>query len=130
MDVEGSSSFQFSGVSDVENQSLTGELIATLPVASNLPWIAALAAASLPVAAGVFVVSKVFNSQMNRLSSAVYRVGGTWRDPEVTFDHIFDIGTGGVDAVPDTATNVNTDSAEKGRVAAEDFHPAAESESP
>jgi uncharacterized protein (TIGR02099 family) len=94
MDVKGSSSFQFSGVSDVESQSLSGELVATLPVARNLPWIAALAA-SLPVAAGVFVVSKVFSKQMNRLSSAVYSISGSWNEPQVNFDHIFDNSTQG-----------------------------------
>ena len=89
MDVTGGSSFQFSGVSDVKSQSLDGELVATLPVANNLPWVAALTA-GLPIAAGVFVVSKVFKKQMNRLSSAVYSIGGFWDDPEVKFDHIFD----------------------------------------
>jgi uncharacterized protein YhdP len=63
--------------------------VATLPVVSNLPWIAALAA-SLPVAAGVYIVSQVFNKQMNRLSSVVYTIAGTWDDPEVNFDRIFD----------------------------------------
>jgi hypothetical protein len=89
LDVKGGSSFYFSGVSDVASQGLGGELVATLPVANNLPWIAALAA-SLPVAAGVFVVSQVFNKQVNRLSSAVYTIGGTWDEPEVEFDRIFD----------------------------------------
>lgn len=89
MDVQGGSSFQFSGVSDLHAKSLQGELVATLPVVNNLPWIAALAA-SLPVAAGVYVVSQVFNKQVNRLSSAVYTIGGTWNDPEVSFDRIFD----------------------------------------
>ena len=89
MDVEGGSSFRFSGISDLRTRSLDGQLVATIPVANNLPWIAALAA-SLPVAAGVFVVSQVFNKQMNRLSSAVYSIGGNWNDPEVTFDRIFD----------------------------------------
>ncbi|CAA0110376.1 Uncharacterised protein [Halioglobus japonicus] len=89
MDVEGSSSFRFSGVSDLHSRTLDGQLVATLPVANNLPWIAALAA-SLPVAAGVFVVSQVFSEQMNRLSSAVYKIGGSWDEPEVSFDRIFD----------------------------------------
>lgn len=90
MEVEGrSSGFQFSGVSDVSTQSLEGELIATLPVANNLPWVAALAA-GLPVAAGVFVVSKVFEKQMNRVSSAVYKIEGDWQEPQVNFDRIFD----------------------------------------
>ena len=35
-------------------------------------------------------MSKVFNKQMNRLTSAVYSIGGTWNDPQVQFDHIFD----------------------------------------
>ncbi|RLA48844.1 MAG: hypothetical protein DRQ97_02750 [Gammaproteobacteria bacterium] len=89
MDVKGGSSFQFSGVSDVTTRSLQGELVATLPMAKNLPWMAVLAA-SLPVAAGVFVVSKIFDKQMNRLSSAVYSISGSWDDPQVKFDHIFD----------------------------------------
>lgn len=89
LDVKGGSSFQFSGSSDVQTKKIDGELVATLPVARNLPWIAALAA-SLPVAAGVYVVSQVFDQQMNRLSSAVYTIRGTWNDPEVNFDRIFD----------------------------------------
>ena len=89
MDVQGGSSFQFSGVSDLQTQSLDGELVATLPIARNLPWIAALAA-SLPVAAGVYLVSKIFDKQMNRLSSAVYSIDGSWSDPQVRFDRLFD----------------------------------------
>lgn len=89
MAVDGSSSFQFQGVSEVATRSLNGELVATLPVANNLPWVAALAA-SLPVAAGVFVVSKVFDKQMSKLSSAVYAIEGTWDEPNVEFDRIFD----------------------------------------
>ncbi|MEL7047010.1 MAG: AsmA-like C-terminal region-containing protein, partial [Pseudomonadota bacterium] len=53
------SSFAFSGVSDLERGEVNGELVVTLPVANNLPWVAALAG-GIPVAAGVFVVSKVF----------------------------------------------------------------------
>lgn len=90
MSVQGSASrFQFSGKSVVESQTLAGELVVTLPVANNLPWVAALAA-GLPVAAGVFLLSKVFESQVDRLTSAVYSVAGTWDDPEVTFDRVFD----------------------------------------
>ncbi len=84
-----SSAFAMSGVSDVASRSLDGELVATLPVAGNLPWVAALAG-GLPVAAGVFVVSKVFEKQVNRLSSGVYTIEGTWNEPEFAFDRIFD----------------------------------------
>ena len=89
INVEGGSSFQFSGVSEVASQSLRGELVATLPVAKNLPWVAALAA-GLPVAAGVFVVSQLFDKQVSRLTSAVYRIEGTWDEPSVSFNRIFD----------------------------------------
>lgn len=90
MDVQGSASrFQFTGVSDVASESLDGELIVTLPVANNLPWVAALTA-GLPVAAGVFVLSKLFESQVNRLTSLVYTATGTWDEPVVKFDRVFD----------------------------------------
>ncbi len=91
LDVQGSSSeFQFTGLSSVAEQNLDGELVVTLPVASNLPWVAALAA-GLPVAAGVFVVSKVFEKQFNQLTSAVYSISGSWDDPQVDFSRIFDV---------------------------------------
>ena len=94
IDVKGASSaFRFSGLVDLDNapepQTVDGELVVTLPVANNLPWVAALAA-GLPVAAGVFVVSKVFEKQVNRFSSGVYSITGNLDDPEVTFDRVFD----------------------------------------
>lgn len=103
MSVQGSaSSFQFSGESTVDTRSLDGELIVTLPVANNLPWVAALTA-GLPVAAGVFVLSKVFEKQVNRLTSAVYSTTGTWDDPDITFRQIFDTTPAGVAGEMDAA---------------------------
>ncbi len=95
LSVKGGSSFKFSGVSDIAQRNLSGELVATLPLANNLPWIAALAA-NLPVAAGVFVVSKLFDKQMQRLSSGVYSIEGTWDEPQISFDRIFDDRSKGV----------------------------------
>ena len=92
LDVQGSSGFQFSGVSDIAQRTMEGELVATLPVANNLPWVAALTA-SLPVAAGVYVMSKLLQKQVNRLSSAVYSISGSWDNPEVKFEHIFDVAS-------------------------------------
>jgi len=88
------SSFRFSGRSNIASRELDGELVATLPVANNLPWVAALTA-GLPVAAGVFVVSKLFEKQVSQLSSAVYRISGTWQEPAVRLDRIFDTRDGG-----------------------------------
>ncbi|WOJ98331.1 DUF3971 domain-containing protein [Congregibacter brevis] len=83
------SAFAFTGVSDLELGSINGELLVTLPVANNLPWVAALAAGPA-VAAGVFVVSKVFEKQVNRMSSAVYEVSGPIETPAVNFSRLFD----------------------------------------
>ncbi|MEM1112025.1 MAG: AsmA-like C-terminal region-containing protein [Pseudomonadota bacterium] len=85
-----SSSFDLSAQADLRQETLDGELIVTLPLASNLPWVAALAAASWPVAAGVFVVGKMFEEQFNRLSSGVYSVSGSWTDPELVLTRAFD----------------------------------------
>jgi uncharacterized protein YhdP len=84
-----SSRFQFVGTADVPDETVEGELVATLPIASNLPWVAALIA-GLPAAAAVYVVSKLFTRQMDRFSSAVYHVEGPWNEPEVNFQRIFD----------------------------------------
>ena len=85
----GSSQFQFTGTSDVLEQSLDGEFAATLPIASNLPWMAALVS-GLPAAIAVFIISKLFTRQVNRFSSAIYTVEGTWDDPKIKFERIFD----------------------------------------
>ncbi len=90
IDVRGRASrFQFVGLADVREETVDGELVATLPIASNLPWMFALVS-GLPAAAGVYVISKLFDKQMDRFSSAVYRVDGDWADPQVNFQRIFD----------------------------------------
>ena len=43
----------------------------------------------LPAAAGVYVVSKVLKKQVDRLSSAVYTVKGSWDQPDVKFSKLF-----------------------------------------
>ena len=84
-----SSGFQMHGTADLDTRQLDMELVVTLPVASNLPWLAALAG-GLPTAAGVYVASKIFESEVDRLSSAVYTVSGDWDNPELKFRRVFD----------------------------------------
>ena len=109
-----SSRFQFSGTADVPDETIDGELVATLPIASNLPWVAALIA-GLPAAAAVYVVSKLFTRQMDRFSSATYKVEGPWDDPAVNFESIFD----------DTAKQPEVESAEGGKQQGKDTSPDA-----
>jgi uncharacterized protein YhdP len=78
------------GRSDLRAGQIDANLTVTLPIGSNLPWIAALAG-GLPVAAGVYVASQLFEDQIGKLSSAVYKVSGPLDDPKVEFQQVFDV---------------------------------------
>ena len=88
--VEGSGGyFNFSSEIDLLADTVNGELVVTLPLVENIPWVAALAG-GLPVAAGTYLVSKVFEDQVNQLSSGVYSVTGSLNEPQVVFERVFD----------------------------------------
>lgn len=89
-DVQGHSShFQIEGDVNTVTDTIDAQLVATLPISGNLPWMAALAG-GIPAAAGVYVASKVFENQLERVSSATYTVKGSIDDPEVKLERIFD----------------------------------------
>ena len=73
---------------DLERELLNARLVATLPVGTNLPWVAGLVG-GLPAAAGVYLTGKLFEKQVDKLSSISYRVTGSWEDPELEVDRIF-----------------------------------------
>ena len=85
-----SSTIKLLGLADTQQEKIDAELSVTLPLASNLPWVAALAA-GLPTAIGVYIISKFMQSQVDKLSSAVYRVDGDFAEPEVKFLRLFDV---------------------------------------
>ena len=103
-----SSQFSLSGEVDLAASTIDAKLIATLPVASNLPWVAVLTG-GLPVAAGVYIASKVFEDELDRLSSAVYIIEGSLADPDVNFDRLFDNKT-------DNKTDSKADNKTDGKV--------------
>lgn len=86
-----SSSFRIAAELDVISQGLDGDIIVTLPVSRNLPWYAAYAIllANPITGAGVLVAERVFRDQIDRFSSARYRLRGNLDQPEVTFVSIF-----------------------------------------
>ncbi|MCC5886809.1 MAG: hypothetical protein JJT88_10275 [Gammaproteobacteria bacterium] len=86
-----SSSFRIAAELDVISQELDGDIIVTLPVSRNLPWYAAYAIllANPITGAGVLVAERVFRDQIDRFSSARYRLRGNLDQPEVTFVSIF-----------------------------------------
>jgi uncharacterized protein YhdP len=69
-------------------ETADAKLVATLPVATNLPWVVALLG-GIPAAAGVFITSKLVSKQVDRLSSISYKIKGLWDDLEISVDQIF-----------------------------------------
>ncbi len=81
--------FEFDSDINLLTQTIDGELIVTLPLAENIPWVAALAG-GIPIAAGAYLVSKIFEDQVKSLSSGVYSVTGDLEQPDVKFVRVFD----------------------------------------
>jgi len=84
-----SSKMQLAGTINLVDETLDTRLVATLPVGNNLSLWAAFAA-GLPAAAGVYVASKLFEKQIDQLSSLSYSIEGPWADPKVSFQRMFD----------------------------------------
>lgn len=83
-----SGKMRLEGRADLIAETIDAHLVATLPVGTNLPWIAALAG-GLPAAAGVYLTSRVFGRQVDKISSLAYRVTGPWEDPHIEVERIF-----------------------------------------
>lgn len=73
---------------DLVDEQVDAQLVATLPVATNLPWVVALLG-GVPAAAGVYLTSKLVEKQVDRLSSISYTLSGPFDDVEVAVDKIF-----------------------------------------
>lgn len=85
----GGGSLDLGGNFDTASDVIDAELTVTLPLVENIPWVAALAG-GLPIAAGAYLASRVFEDQVTRLSSGVYSVTGPVNTPEVKFMRVFD----------------------------------------
>jgi uncharacterized protein YhdP len=81
---------RLSGQTDLRSRTIDGDVIVTLPIGSNLPWVAVLAG-GLPAAAGVFVASRLFESELGKFSSAIYKVSGPLDEPHLEFVKVFDV---------------------------------------
>jgi uncharacterized protein YhdP len=88
--VNGPSSYlKLSGDFDLDRGDIDANLVVALPITSNLPWVVALALpGGLPLAAGVYVAGKVFEKQLEKLTSAVYKVTGTLDKPNISFERL------------------------------------------
>ena len=84
-----SSGMQMAGSIDLRNETLNTRLVATLPVAGNMTFYAALAT-GLPAAAGIYIVSKLFKKQVDQATSVSYSIKGSWDEPKMRFDRLFE----------------------------------------
>ncbi|WP_461481016.1 YhdP family protein [Porticoccus sp.] len=83
--------FKMTGTANLVREDIDATLVTTLPVGTNLPWVAALVG-GLPAAAGVYITGKIFEKQVDKLSSISYHITGPWDDPEVDVQKIFSDG--------------------------------------
>ena len=115
--------FEFDSDINLLTQTIDGELIVTLPLAENIPWVAALAG-GIPIAAGAYLVSKIFEDQVKSLSSGVYSVTGDLEQPDVKFVRVFDAtsnkvrkdGSEGSDVKEGSATKEKAEVSEEAEV--------------
>jgi uncharacterized protein YhdP len=90
--IHGSSGkFTVGGSMNLVGGTLDNDMIVTLPVGRSLPWYAAYSAiATGPLAgAGVMLAQKVFENQINQMSSAKYKISGSIEEPDIQFVSIF-----------------------------------------
>ena len=84
-----SGSLMFDGEIDLDLEQVQAKLVVTLPARQNMTWVTALVG-GLPAAAGVWLASKIFDDELDSLSSVSYRVSGPVDDPEVVAVRVFD----------------------------------------
>ena len=85
-----SGAMKLSGSSNLDLETLDMTLVVVLPLIKNLPLAAVLMGASAPIGGALFVLDKVLGDPLSKLTSATYSVQGTWDEPEVKLDSIFD----------------------------------------
>ena len=81
-------SMLFDGILDLDADQVDGRLVVTLPARQNMTWITALVA-GLPAAAGVWVAGRIFDDQLDSLSSVSYKVEGALDDPKLKTEKVF-----------------------------------------
>lgn len=91
LDIRGpSAKFSASGTVDLNSKQLNQELSVTFPITSTLPFVAILAGFAPPVAASLFVGEQLVGDQIERITSATYRLTGSWDEPDLKLMKRFD----------------------------------------
>jgi uncharacterized protein (TIGR02099 family) len=86
------SDFTLGGTVNLLTRELDGDVVVTLPVGKNLEWYAVYSAIFTGplVGAGVFLAQKLFEDQIDQITSAKWKVTGTIEEPEIVLFNVFD----------------------------------------
>ncbi|WP_417566292.1 YhdP family protein [Marinobacter sp.] len=87
-----SGAFKLSGITNMASEELDMRLVVVLPLTQNLPLAALLMGAGAPIGGALFVLDKILGDPLSKLTSATYSVTGTWDEPEVDLQRVFDTG--------------------------------------
>ena len=91
LNVDGpSAKFSASGTVNTLNKELDQELAVTFPLSSTLPFVAILAGFAPPVAASLFVGERLVGDEIERFTSATYKLTGSWDEPSLKLKKRFD----------------------------------------
>lgn len=84
-----SSEVLFTGNANLADESLTMDVVVRLPFSTNLKWYVALITGNPTAFLGTMIGSRIFRPQLNRISSAKYRVEGFFETPEIELIGVF-----------------------------------------
>lgn len=82
--------FAMSGQIDAVNETLNQELSVTFPISSTLPFVAILAGFAPPVAASLFVGERLVGDEIEKYTSATYKLTGPFKEPNLKLMKRFD----------------------------------------
>jgi len=87
-----SGAFKLSGTTDMASESLDMRLVVVVPLTQNLPLAALLMGAGAPIGGALFVLDKILGDPLSKLTSASYKVSGTWDEPKTNLQGVFGAG--------------------------------------
>jgi uncharacterized protein YhdP len=87
-----SGAFKLSGTTDMASESLDMRLVVVVPLTQNLPLAALLLGAGAPIGGALFVLDKILGDPLSKLTSASYKVSGTWDEPKTSLQGVFGAG--------------------------------------
>ncbi|PTY37045.1 TIGR02099 family protein [Saccharospirillum sp. MSK14-1] len=94
--------FSFTGDADLLRDQIDVDMVMTVPLSSTFPLVALLAGVTPQAAAAIYVTERVFNNELERLSSARVHVTGSLDEPELRFYRVSDGSQVPAGALPQT----------------------------